>query len=77
MKANPLSYMEPLEARLKAEAARLGFADCRITHADAIPDAADRLRNWLDAGSHGEMGWMSEQASAVRRKSSGARSARS
>ncbi|HEY1125622.1 MAG TPA: tRNA epoxyqueuosine(34) reductase QueG [Sphingobium sp.] len=55
--------MEPLEVRLKAEAARLGFADCRITHADAIPDAAERLRAWLDAGSHGEMAWMEERAS--------------
>ncbi|MBO9576458.1 MAG: tRNA epoxyqueuosine(34) reductase QueG [Sphingobium sp.] len=54
--------MEPLEARLKAEAARLGFAECRITHADAIPDAAARLEAWLDAGSHGEMGWMEERA---------------
>ena len=63
MDAKPLSYMEPLEARLKAEAARLGFADCRITHADAIPDAAGRLRSWLEAGSHGEMGWMEERAS--------------
>ncbi|MBO9580914.1 MAG: tRNA epoxyqueuosine(34) reductase QueG [Sphingobium sp.] len=55
--------MGSLESRLKDEAARLGFADCRITHADAIPDAAARLRLWLDAGSHGEMGWMEERAS--------------
>jgi len=62
MKANPLSHMDPLEVRLKAEAARLGFADCRITHADAIPEAATRLNDWLEAGSHGEMGWMEERA---------------
>jgi len=62
MDAKPLSYMEPLEVRLKAEAARLGFADCRITHADAIPDAAARLGAWLKAGNHGEMGWMETRA---------------
>ena len=42
MDAKPLSHMDPLEARLKAEAARLGFADCRITHADAIPENVKR-----------------------------------
>ena len=31
-------------AALKAEASRLGFADCRVTGADAIPEAAERLR---------------------------------
>jgi epoxyqueuosine reductase len=54
--------MDPLEVRLKAEAARLGFADCRITHADAIPQAAERLSAWLEAGSHGDMGWMEARA---------------
>lgn len=49
-------------ADLKAEAARLGFAECRVTRADAIPEAAGRLRAWLDAGRHGEMGWMADRA---------------
>jgi epoxyqueuosine reductase len=62
MNAKPTPHVETLEARLKAEAARLGFADCRITHADAIPEADARLRAWLDQGSHGEMGWMEERA---------------
>jgi epoxyqueuosine reductase len=52
----------PLETRLKAEAARLGFADCRIARADAAPLAAARLRQWLDAGCHGDMLWMAERA---------------
>lgn len=52
----------PLEARLKAEALRLGFADCAIARADATPRAAARLREWLDAGCHGEMLWMEERA---------------
>ncbi len=62
MKAKPISDPVPLETRLKAEAARLGFADCRITHADAIPDAAARLDAWIEAGCHGDMGWIAERA---------------
>jgi len=47
---------------LKAEAARLGFAECRIARPDAIPEAPARLHDWLAAGSHGEMGWMEGRA---------------
>ncbi|WP_150292975.1 tRNA epoxyqueuosine(34) reductase QueG [Sphingobium estronivorans] len=53
---------ETLEQRLKAEAARLGFAACAIAPADAAPRSAERLRQWLDAGHHGEMLWMEERA---------------
>ncbi|MBW8744724.1 MAG: tRNA epoxyqueuosine(34) reductase QueG [Sphingomonas sp.] len=35
---------------------------CRIARADAAPEAAARLREWLDAGSHGDMLWMEERA---------------
>src|SRR3546814_9783272 len=53
---------ETLEQRLKAEAWRLGFAACAIAPADAAPRSAERLRQWLDAGHHGEMLWMEERA---------------
>ena len=53
---------ETLEQRLKSEAARLGFAACRIAPADAAPGAGERLRAWLDAGHHGDMLWMEERA---------------
>ena len=53
---------KPLEARIKAEAARLGFAACGIARADAAPRAGERLRQWLDEGAHGEMIWMEERA---------------
>jgi epoxyqueuosine reductase len=49
-------------AELKEEARRLGFADCRITRPDAVPEAAARLRDWLAEGCHGEMGWMEGRA---------------
>jgi len=51
-----------IETAIKAEARALGFADCRIARADAAPEAAARLREWLDAGSHGDMLWMEERA---------------
>ncbi len=53
---------ETLEQRLKAQALALGFADCRIAPADAAPMAGKRLREWLDAGHHGDMLWMEERA---------------
>lgn len=51
-----------LVARLKAEAETLGFVACGIAAADAIPDAAPRLRQWLAEGAHGSMGWMEERS---------------
>ena len=45
---------------VKAEAARLGFVACGITQADH--DFGPRLRDWLAAGSHGQMGWMEDRA---------------
>ena len=53
---------ETLEQRLKAEALRLGFAACAIAPTDAAPRSAERLRQWLDAGHHGDMLWMAERA---------------
>jgi epoxyqueuosine reductase len=37
-----------------------GFELCRVTTPDAIPEAAARLRQFLDKGYHGDMGWMAE-----------------
>jgi epoxyqueuosine reductase len=54
---------QTLVERLKAEAARLGFAACGITSADATPRTAARLDQWLADGCHGDMLWMAERAS--------------
>ena len=51
-----------IEAAIKAEARALGFADCRIARADAIPDASARLEEWLATGAHGDMAWMADRA---------------
>ncbi|ACP27385.1 putative iron-sulfur cluster binding protein [Sinorhizobium fredii NGR234] len=51
-----------LTAFLKEEAAAKGFDLCRITRPDAIPEAPDRLAQFLDAGWHGTMEWLAETA---------------
>jgi len=51
-----------LAAEIKQEALRIGFADCRIARADSAPKTAARLKEWLEAGRHGEMLWMEERA---------------
>ena len=53
--------MEELKARLVAQALAEGFAKARVTTPDAIPGAAGRLRAFLEAGHHGQMGWMAER----------------
>jgi epoxyqueuosine reductase len=51
-----------IEARIKAKAGELGFVACGIARADAAPQTAARLREWLDEGRHGGMIWMEERA---------------
>lgn len=50
-----------LEA-FQAKAQKLGFDAVRIATADGIPEAGERLRQFLDKGYHGTMGWMAETA---------------
>ena len=51
-----------LEDALKAKARDLGFASVGIAPATDDPLRARRLREWLDAGHHGDMGWMEDRA---------------
>jgi epoxyqueuosine reductase len=53
---------KPLTERLKTKAAELGFAACGVARADAAPLTAERLRQWLGEGMHGEMIWMEARA---------------
>ncbi|MBN8807937.1 MAG: tRNA epoxyqueuosine(34) reductase QueG [Sphingomonas sp.] len=57
-----MDHERPFEARLQAEASRLGFAAVGIARADAAPLTGERLRQWLDDDAHGEMIWMEERA---------------
>ncbi|MBX4929570.1 epoxyqueuosine reductase [Rhizobium binae] len=45
---------------VRAESAAKGFDLCRITRPDAIPEAKQRLGQFIDAGRHGTMEWMAE-----------------
>ncbi|HET6537977.1 MAG TPA: tRNA epoxyqueuosine(34) reductase QueG [Sphingopyxis sp.] len=51
-----------LEARLEAEARSHGFVAFGIASADAAPQAAARLHQWLADGCHGSMIWMENRA---------------
>jgi len=51
---------DKLLAGLRGKAAALGFDGLKVARADAIPQAPERLRQFLNAGHHGTMGWMAE-----------------
>ncbi|MEI2385312.1 tRNA epoxyqueuosine(34) reductase QueG [Breoghania sp. JC706] len=51
-----------LERAIAEKARALGFDACRITHADAIPEAPERLARFLADGHHATMEWMEETA---------------
>jgi epoxyqueuosine reductase len=51
-----------LKPRLEAQARAEGFAAMGICAPDAIPQAAERLQRYLQAGHHGQMGWMADRA---------------
>ncbi len=51
-----------LKAVISDRAEALGFDVCRITHADAIPHAPERLARFLNDGHHATMTWMEETA---------------
>jgi epoxyqueuosine reductase len=43
---------------IHAKALELGFAGCGFSRAEALPEDAARLQDWLDKGYHGDMGYM-------------------
>ncbi len=54
--------MASLKARIFDKARELGFSAWGIARADAAPEAGERLREWIAAGNHGQMGWMEARA---------------
>ncbi|MDB5687810.1 MAG: epoxyqueuosine reductase [Rhizorhabdus sp.] len=48
----------PLRDAIRAQALALGFASCGFAAADAAPESAARLDQWLESGAHGSMDWM-------------------
>lgn len=53
--------MPDLKARLLQRALDEGFSKVGIARPDAIPEAAGRLKAFVDAGHQGQMGWMAER----------------
>lgn len=56
------TLIKDLQQRMAAEARRLGFVSVGFASAEDDPVRAQRLRNWLEAGHHGAMGWMEDRA---------------
>ncbi|MGZ8998991.1 MAG: tRNA epoxyqueuosine(34) reductase QueG [Allosphingosinicella sp.] len=52
-----------LRPELVRQATELGFSAFGIASADGAPKSAERLRQWLADGRHGDMIWMEESAS--------------
>jgi len=51
-----------IHERLAEKSRELGFGAFGVARADATPKTAERLREWLDYGAHGDMIWMEETA---------------
>lgn len=51
-----------LTARIKQQASDEGFASCRICRPWDVPQVPERLHAFLDAGYHGQMGWLEDRA---------------
>ncbi len=52
---------EDLKQALVDYATGAGFAKVGVCAPDAAPETADRLAAFVDAGCHGQMGWMAER----------------
>lgn len=50
-----------LKARVISQALSEGFVACKVCRPDAVPEVPERLGTFLDAGYHGQMGWMEER----------------
>ena len=59
---NVLEGKHKLLTALAEKAAELGFAAVGVARADAAPKTAERLRQWISSGAHGDMIWMEETA---------------
>ena len=53
--------MKEIRERLSDQALSEGFSKLGICAPDAVPEAAGRLRAFLAAGRHGQMGWLAER----------------
>ena len=62
----PENIFEPkmngaLKSRLVAKALEEGFSKVRVAAPDSVPELPERLEAFVQAGRHGQMGWMAER----------------
>jgi epoxyqueuosine reductase len=50
-----------LKQQVVARALEEGFVMARVCRPDSVPQAAERLQEFVNAGYHGQMGWMTER----------------
>ena len=53
--------MRSLKEQLVTFAQAAGFASVGVCRPDAVPELPERLQAFVDAGMHGQMGWMAER----------------
>ena len=53
--------MGDLKTRLVSRALQEGFVAARICRPDSVPDVPGRLAAFVEAGYHGQMGWLEER----------------
>lgn len=53
--------MDDLKGRLVSRALGEGFVACRVCKPSDVPDMPERLRAFIEAGYHGQMGWMADR----------------
>ncbi|WP_293577038.1 tRNA epoxyqueuosine(34) reductase QueG [Phaeobacter sp.] len=57
-----MTEASPIKQKLVEQALSEGFVSCRICRPWDVPDVPARLQAFLDAGYHGQMGWMAERS---------------
>jgi epoxyqueuosine reductase len=58
---SPIPNVDALRSALTQQARALGFDCAGVTGPDAIAEAANHFRDFLDAGSHGDMDWLADR----------------
>lgn len=53
--------MRSLKEQLVTFALEAGFASVGVCRPDGLPELPERLQDFVDAGMHGQMGWMAER----------------
>jgi epoxyqueuosine reductase len=53
--------MSDLKTRLVDQALSMGFVACKVCRPWDVPEVPGRLAAFLDAGYHGQMGWLAER----------------